>query len=261
MDATSWLVWFDEVGLGDVSTVGGKNASLGEMRRALVPLGIRVPDGFATTAEAYRAFLRENDLDALLERELAGLDVANLADLQRAGRRVRAAMLAAPIPSALAAAVRQAYARLEEEYGEHCDVAVRSSATAEDLPEASFAGQQETFLNIRGDTMLLDAVRRCFASLFTDRAIVYRADRGFDHRQVALSVGIQKMVRSDLASAGVMFSIDTESGFRDVVLISAAYGLGESVVQGTVNPDEYRVFKPTLLQGFRPLLQRRIGSK
>ena len=256
-----WLSWFDEVGLDDVAEVGGKNASLGEMRSALVPLGVRVPDGFATTADAYRAFLRAAELEGVIDRELTGLDVRQIDLLQRAGRRVRAAILAAELPAPLAEAVAAGYRRLEEEYGEHCDVAVRSSATAEDLPEASFAGQQETFLNIRGASMLLDAVRRCFASLFTDRAIVYRAERGFDHRQVALSVGVQKMVRSDLASAGVMFSLDTETGYRDAVLISAAYGLGESVVQGTVNPDEYYVHKPTLLKGFRPVLQRKIGSK
>ncbi|HEX6070936.1 MAG TPA: phosphoenolpyruvate synthase [Longimicrobiaceae bacterium] len=261
MSETIWLRWFDEVGLGDVATVGGKNASLGEMRRALVPLGIHVPDGFATTADAYRAFLGHGGLEKVIDRELTELDVERIDQLQRAGRRVRSAILASELPHDLADAVVQAYRRLQDEYGEHCDVAVRSSATAEDLPEASFAGQQETFLNIRGDEMLLDAVRRCFASLFTDRAIVYRATRHFDHRQVALSVGVQKMVRSDLASAGVMFSLDTETGFRDVVLISGAYGLGESVVQGTVNPDEYRVFKPTLLQGFAPLLQKRVGSK
>ncbi|HEX6925293.1 MAG TPA: phosphoenolpyruvate synthase [Longimicrobiaceae bacterium] len=261
MSVARWLRWFDDVGLDDVAEVGGKNASLGEMRRALVPLGIAVPDGFATTAEAYRAFLHENGLEEVLEKELSGLDVRDIDSLKRAGRRVRSAFLSAELPRGLVDAVSQAYERLEEEYGEQCDVAVRSSATAEDLPEASFAGQQETFLNVRGPSMLVDAIRRCFASLFTDRAIVYRADRGFEHRQVALSVGVQKMVRSDLASAGVMFSIDTETGFNNAVLISAAYGLGESVVQGSVNPDEYYVFKPTLLQGFRPVLQKKLGSK
>ncbi|MET0395772.1 MAG: phosphoenolpyruvate synthase [Longimicrobiaceae bacterium] len=256
-----WIRWFDELSLDDVPLVGGKNASLGEMRRALIPLGVRVPDGFATTAEAFRAFLRKGGLDGVVENALRGLDVTDLDALQRAGRRVRAAILATELPRTLEDGVRAAYHRLEAEYGPHCDVAVRSSATAEDLPEASFAGQQETYLNVRGERMLLDAVRRCFASLFTDRAIVYRAERGFDHLQVALSVGVQKMVRSDLGGAGVMFSIDTESGFRDAVLISAAWGLGESVVQGTVNPDELLVFKPTLRQGFRPILQRRLGSK
>jgi pyruvate,water dikinase len=256
-----WIRWFDEIRLDDLPLVGGKNASLGEMRQALTPRGVRVPDGFAVTAAAYRDFLATAGLAAEIEAALAGLDIADLADLQARGRRLRAAIMGAPLPPALAEAIRAAYRRLESEYGPHCDVAVRSSATAEDLPEASFAGQQETYLNIRGEQALLDAVRRCFASLFTDRAIVYRAERGIDHRQVALSVGVQKMVRSDLAGAGVIFTIDTETGFRDVVLISAAYGLGESVVQGAVDPDEYYVFKPTLRQGFRPVLQKRLGSK
>ncbi|HEU4452256.1 MAG TPA: phosphoenolpyruvate synthase [Longimicrobium sp.] len=256
-----WIRWFDELGLGDLPLVGGKNASLGELRRALAPLGVRVPDGFATTAGAYRAFLHETGADAAVGCAMARLDVRDLDALQAAGRAARTAILAAEIPRPIAAALREAYRRLEAEYGADCDVAVRSSATAEDLPEASFAGQQETFLNVRGETALLDAVRRCFASLFTDRAIVYRAERGFAHTDVALSVGVQRMVRSDLGSAGVMFSLDPESGFRDVVVINAAYGLGESVVQGTVNPDEYTVFKPTLRRGFRPLLQRRAGSK
>ena len=256
-----WILWFDELGLDDVPRVGGKNASLGEMRRALTPRGIPVPDGFATTADAYRAFLRTAGLDHVVDEALRGVDVEDVGRLQAAGLRIRSAILASELPDDLTGAVREAYKRLETEYGSHCDVAVRSSATAEDLPEASFAGQQESYLNIHGEAMLLDAVRRCYASLFTDRAIVYRAHRGFDHRQVALSVGVQKMVRSDLAGAGVMFSIDTESGFANAVLITAAYGLGESVVQGTVNPDEYYVFKPTLAEGFRPVLQKTLGSK
>ncbi len=256
-----WIRRFDELCLADVPLVGGKNASLGELRRALAPLGVRVPDGFATTADAYRAFLREAGLNAVIDRALAGLDAGDLGQLQAAGRTVRAAILGAELPPPLAEAVRLAYQRLEAEHGAGCDVAVRSSATAEDLPEASFAGQQETFLNVRGEAALLDAVRRCFASLFTDRAIVYRADHSFSHGEVALSVGVQRMVRSDLGAAGVMFSLDPESGFRDVVVINAAYGLGESVVQGTVNPDEYTVFKPTLHAGFRPVIQRRAGSK
>jgi pyruvate,water dikinase len=187
--------------------------------------------------------------------------VADIDALQAAGSRVRSAILAVELPAPLAQGMSEAYHRLESQYGSNCDVAVRSSATAEDLPEASFAGQQETFLNIHGAAMLLDAVRRCYASLFTDRAIVYRAHRGFDHMQVALSVGVQKMVRSDLASAGVMFSIDTETGFANAVLVNGAYGLGESVVQGTVNPDEFYVFKPTLAKGFRPILQKNLGTK
>ena len=256
-----WVRWFDELGLGDVARVGGKNASLGELRRALSPLGVAVPDGFATTADAYRAFVHGAGLEEVIDGALGGVDVRDLDRLQEAGRTVRAAFLAAELPARLADAVGAAYRRLEAEHGAGCDVAVRSSATAEDLPEASFAGQQETFLNVRGQAPLLDAVRRCFASLFTDRAIVYRAQHGFDHRQVALSVGVQRMVRADLGGAGVMFSLDPESGFRGVVVINAAWGLGESVVQGTVNPDEYVVFKPTLRHGFRPVLQRRAGSK
>jgi pyruvate,water dikinase len=259
--AADWIRWFDDLGLVDIPSVGGKNASLGEMRRALTPLGIRVPDGFATTADAYRSFVHEARLEPVLAEALAGLDVARVDRLQAAGRRARLAILGAELPGMLTESIREAYHRLEARYGPQCDVAVRSSATAEDLPEASFAGQQESYLNIHGDAMLLDAVRRCFASLFADRAIVYRAERGFDYRQVALSVGVQKMVRSDLASAGVMFTIDTESGFRNAVLLTGAYGLGESVVQGVVNPDEVYVFKPTLKQGFRPILQKKLGSK
>jgi pyruvate, water dikinase len=258
---TTWIRWFDDVGMDDVPIVGGKNASLGELRRALAPLGIRTPDGYATTADAYRELLRANGLDRVIGEVLGDLDVADIERLQAAGRRVRSSILAAELPAPLVRGVSEAYQRLEAQYGPNCDVAVRSSATAEDLPEASFAGQQETYLNIHGSAMLLDAVKRCYASLFTDRAIVYRMHHGYDHLQVALSVGVQKMVRSDLASAGVMFSIDTETGFGNAVLISAAYGLGESVVQGTVNPDEFYVFKPTLATGFRPILQRKLGTK
>jgi len=256
-----WIQWFADITMADVPVVGGKNASLGEMRRALTPLGIRIPDGFATTADAYRAFLRAGNLESTIRDALHELDVADIERLQSAGARIRSAILAARLPDDLAAAIREGYRRLEARYGANCDVAVRSSATAEDLPEASFAGQQETFLNIHGEAMLVDAVKRCYASLFTDRAIVYRTSHGYDHSQVALSVGVQKMVRSDLACAGVMFSIDTETGFSNVVLINAAYGLGESVVQGTVNPDEFYVFKPTLAQGFRPILQKKLGTK
>jgi pyruvate, water dikinase len=257
----SWIRSFDDVGMTDVATVGGKNASLGEMRRALTPLGIRTPGGFATTADAYRAFMRSADLERVVRDSLAGIDISDIDALQAAGSRVRSAILAAPLPADLIHAVQNGYRRLQGQYGPECDVAVRSSATAEDLPEASFAGQQETFLNVHGETMLVDAVRRCYASLFTDRAIVYRVHHGFGHTQVALSVGVQKMVRSDLASAGVMFSIDTETGFANAVLITGAYGLGESVVQGTVNPDEFYVFKPTLTGDLRPILQKKLGTK
>jgi pyruvate, water dikinase len=258
---SQWIRWFDELGLGDVAVVGGKNASLGELRRALGSEGVRVPNGFATTAEAYRAFLSIGGLESTISGAMAGLDVRRIDRLQAAGQKIRSAIMNAELPGELTDALVAAYRRLETESGPHCDVAVRSSATAEDLPEASFAGQQESYLNVRGERMLLESVRRCFASLFTDRAIVYRAERGFDYQQVALSVGIQKMVRADLASAGVIFTLDTETGFRDVVLITGAYGLGESVVQGSVDPDEFYVFKPTLAAGFRPILRRRLGSK
>ncbi len=241
--------------------VGGKNASLGEMIRHLTPKGIRIPNGFATTAHAYREFLRENGLDVRLRELFAGMSVANLERLRRIGREARKLVLDAPFPEDLAQAIREAYGHLCEQYGQDTDVAVRSSATAEDLPDASFAGQHETFLNIRGANDILDTCRHCFASIFTDRAFYYRQMRGFDHLGVALSIGVQKMVRSDLASSGVMFSIDTESGFTNVVLINASYGLGENIVQGVVNPDEYMVFKPTLKEGYRPILSKTVGTK
>ncbi len=258
---TASILWFEEIGIRDVPLVGGKNASLGEMYRELAKKGVKVPNGFAVTAEAYRTFLREAKLDARIKEILKDLDTHDLANLRQRGRQVRQAILAASLPAELERAITEAYDRLSQGYHESVGVAVRSSATAEDLPDASFAGQQETYLNIQGHPALLDACKRCFASLFTDRAISYRADKGFDHFKTALSIGVQRMVRSDLAASGVMFSIDTETGFRDAVLINAAYGLGENVVQGSVNPDEYYVFKPTLKQGFRPILQKIIGSK
>ncbi len=253
--------WFEDIGIDDVPLVGGKNASLGEMYRELAAKGVKVPNGFATTAEAYRTFLRETGLDGKIRDILKDLHTHDLANLRQRGRQVRQAILAASLPAELEQEITEAYDRLSEGSPEPVDVAVRSSATAEDLPDASFAGQQETYLNVQGHLALLDACRRCFASLFTDRAISYRTDKGFDHFKIALSIGIQRMVRSDLASSGVMFSIDTETGFRDAVLINASYGLGENVVQGSVNPDEYYVFKPTLKQGFRPILQKVLGSK
>ncbi|MDH3602077.1 MAG: phosphoenolpyruvate synthase [Candidatus Tectomicrobia bacterium] len=257
----SFIRWFAETGLGDIPLVGGKNASLGEMYRELAAQGVNVPNGFAITAEAYRYFLHESQLDQQIKVTLSDLDTHDIDNLRQRGRQVRQAIVAAPLPGALERAIVEAYDGLAAESHEHVDVAVRSSATAEDLPDASFAGQQETYLNVQGHSALLDACRRCFASLFTDRAISYRVDKGFDHFSIALSIGVQRMVRSDLATSGVMFSIDTESGFRDAVLINAAYGLGENVVQGAVNPDEYYVFKPTLQQGFRPILQKRLGTK
>jgi len=256
MSRSGFVWWFDEIGVGDVAFVGGKNASLGELYRELAPRGVRVPNGFAITADGYRRFLAANKLDDRIREALAGLDTRDIDNLRTRGSRVRQLILAAELPADLRDKIAAAYRQLA-----HLDVAVRSSATAEDLPDASFAGQQETYLNVQGEAMVLDAVKRCFASLFTDRAISYRADKKFDHMKIALSVGVQEMVRSDLATSGVMFSLDTETGFRDVVLINASYGLGENVVQGAVNPDEYTVFKPTLLAGFRPIVQKTVGNK
>jgi len=250
-----------ELGIQDVPLVGGKNASLGEMVRELASQGVNVPDGFAITAEAYRHFVRATGVEGQLRQILGSLDTRDVANLRECGRRARQAILSAELPDDLRREILAAYDALSAAAGRPLDVAVRSSATAEDLPDASFAGQQESYLNVQGHAPLLETCRRCFASLFTDRAISYRHDKGFNQLQVALSIGVQQMVRSDLATSGVMFSIDTETGFRDAVLINAAYGLGENVVQGSVNPDEYCVFKPTLRQGFRPILQRRLGSK
>jgi pyruvate,water dikinase len=251
--------WFREIDIDDVPLVGGKNASLGEMYQALTGRGVRVPDGFAITADGYRHFLEKTGLPARIRETLSGLKADDIEDLRRRGHEVRHLILAAELPVDLQREILNAY---DELGGKNMvDVAVRSSATAEDLPDASFAGQQETYLNVQGHKPLLDACRRCFASLFTDRAISYRVHKGFEQSGIALSIGVQLMVRSDLASSGVMFSIDTETGFRDVVLINAAYGLGENVVQGAVNPDEFYVFKPTLRGQYRPILQRRLGNK
>ena len=279
---TAFVLWFEEVGMMDVPLVGGKNASLGEMIRQLTPKGVRVPTGFATTAYAYRYFIERAGLDSQLRQIFADLDVEDMQNLRQRGQQARSLILHTPFPPELEAAIAEAYFTLCERYGTdaqicdrldgeerrkcqeynyHTDVAVRSSATAEDLPDASFAGQQETYLNVHGVKNVLDACHKCFASIFTDRAISYRTIRGFDHFDVALSVGVQKMVRSDLASSGVMFSIDTETGFKNVALITAAYGLGENVVQGSVNPDEFFVFKPTLADGCCPILEKRLGSK
>ena len=252
---------FAEIGLDDVPLVGGKNASLGEMYRELSTQGLRVPDGFAVTAEAYRRTLEANGAWAELHAALDELDPSDVADLARRARRAREVVYGAQLPLEVVEQVLQSYRRLLEEYGEHTAVAVRSSATAEDLPDASFAGQHETFLNVRGERSLLDAVQRCFASLFTDRAIHYRVDQGFDHFKVALSVGVMKMVRSDVGASGVLFTIDTESGFDDVVFVTSAYGLGENVVQGAVDPDEFYVHKPTFRAGYRAVLRRRLGDK
>ncbi len=257
----SLILWFDQVGISDIGLVGGKNASLGEMIQQLVSKGVKVPNGFATTAYAFRYFIEKAGLKAQLSNLFADLDVDNVNKLQQTGKQARALIMHTAFPVELTDAIAKSYLQLCQNYGTDTDVAVRSSATAEDLPDASFAGQQETYLNVHSIPGVLAACHRCFASLFTDRAISYRHHRGFDHLDVALSVGVQKMVRSDLACSGVMFSIDTETGFKNAVLLSAAYGLGENVVQGAVNPDEYSVFKPTLKQGFRPILKKRVGSK
>ncbi|PRX37271.1 phosphoenolpyruvate synthase [Meinhardsimonia xiamenensis] len=256
------VVWFEDLTREDVPRVGGKNASLGEMVRNLAPKGVSVPDGFATTADAYRAYLEANGLNPLIDETMEALEEGRM-PLQQAGRRIREAIRAGHWPEEIRAAIVEAYRELSRRAGkEEASVAVRSSATAEDLPDASFAGQQETFLNIVGERALLDGCRRCYASLFTDRAITYRKLKGFDHRAVALSVGVQQMVRSDLAGSGVMFSLDTESGFDKVVLITAAWGLGENVVQGAVTPDEYQVFKPFLGRpGLVPIIEKALGTK
>ncbi|MGI8734806.1 MAG: phosphoenolpyruvate synthase [Pyrinomonadaceae bacterium] len=251
----------NEVGAGDVELVGGKCASLGELFRALVPRGVRAVDGFATTSESYRLLLETNGLGQRLRELMSGLDHNDIRALNNAGKEARALMLDTPLPQNVNDAILGAYRHLCQRLERTPEVAVRSSATAEDLPDASFAGQQDTILNVRGEEQLIEACHRCFASLWTDRAISYRAARGFDHFEVALSIGVQPMVRSDQACSGVMFSLDTESGFRDVVVINGAWGLGEAIVQGMATPDEWVVFKPTLKTGARPIVSRRLGGK
>lgn len=256
-----FIRWFNELSIDDVPLVGGKNASLGEMYRELKPQGIDIPNGFAITAEAYRHMLDLADGWSGLHAALDNLNPDDVSDLAKRAAIAREVVYGAPLPKALEQEILAAYETLKQEYGEDLSVAVRSSATAEDLPTASFAGQQDTFLNIKGGQALLEACKRCFASLFTDRAIHYRIDQGFDHFKLALSIGVMKMVRSDLEASGVMFSLDTESGFKDVVFITGAYGLGENVVQGAVDPDEFYVFKPTFAQGHRAVLRRSLGAK
>ncbi len=257
----NYVIGFESLGMGDVARVGGKNASLGEMIRGLAGTSVKVPGGFATTADAYREFLRHGGLADRIDALLAKLDVEDVTALAKAGAQIRTWIVETPLPKPLEEAIATAYRRLEKETGHAVVVAVRSSATAEDLPEASFAGQQETFLNVRGLDNVLPAVKHVFASLYNDRAIAYRVHNHFDHRQVALSAGVQHMVRSDIGASGVLFTLDTESGFRDVVFITASYGLGETVVQGAVNPDEFYVFKTTLAMGRPAILRRRLGQK
>ncbi|MGI4993519.1 phosphoenolpyruvate synthase [Halobacteriovorax sp. GFR7] len=251
--------WLKDVGLGDLATVGGKNASLGEMIRELQANEIRVPDGFAITADAYRQFMKDSGLNNFIIDTLQGLDSSDISSLERAGSKIRTAILNADLPENLVNSVIEFYQEMSHENGP-VSVAIRSSATAEDLPTASFAGQQETYLNVKGESELLDHIRRCYASLYTNRAISYRENNNFDHSKVALSVGVQRMIRSDLASSGVIFTIDTETGFKNAVVITGAWGLGENIVQGTVNPDEFIVFKPTLDE-YQPIIRKKCGSK
>ena len=255
------ILWFDDIGIEDVPMVGGKNASLGEMYQKLTSKGVAVPHGYAVTAYAYQYLMKAAGIEDDIKNALEGLDTHDLRNLQERGEKVRNIIFNAEFPEDLSQAIIDAYKKMEAEYGEGCDVAVRSSATAEDLPDASFAGQQETYLNIRGYEALIYNCKRCFASLFTNRAISYRHDKGFSQFDVYLSIVVQKMVRSDHASSGVIFSIDTESGFKDAVFLTGAWGLGENVVQGAVSPDEYYVFKPTLKEGKRPIVGKRVGSK
>jgi pyruvate,water dikinase len=268
-----YILWFDEVGLKDLPLVGGKNASLGEMRRELSKYSVNIPNGFAVTVNAYHALLDGGIVQDWYETKgkpkiresireiLSDLNVEDVENLSERGSRIRRLIYSLEFPREIIEEIVKAYRKLCKEYGEDTDVAVRSSATAEDLPTASFAGQQETFLNIRGEYALIQACKRCFASLFTNRAISYRVHKGFDHFHVALSIGIQKMVRSDKACSGVMFTIDTESGFPDVVYITGSYGLGENIVQGVINPDEFYIFKPCLERNYKPIIQKTLGSK
>jgi len=255
------ILWFEEVTNKDVGLVGGKNASLGEMYQKLTKKKVSIPNGFALTAYAYRDFMKESGLMSEIKDILKDLDTHNIRNLSERGEKVRQTIMAAKFPDHLSDEIAKAYEKMEKMYGKNVDTAVRSSATAEDLPDASFAGQQDTYLNIKGIHNVVYATHQCIASLFTNRAISYREDKGFDHFTIALSVGIQKMVRSDRAISGVMFSIDTESGFRDAVLINAAYGLGENIVQGKITPDEFYVFQPTLKKGFEPIIEKTLGSK
>src|SRR5687767_1832518 len=255
------VAWLRDLRMADLPQVGGKNSSLGEMIGALSAAGIRVPGGFATTAGAYREFLSASGLDRRIAERLKQLDPKDVTALTACGTEVRSWILKAPFPADFEQEIRSKYQDLTNQTSGEASFAVRSSATAEDLPDASFAGQQETFLNIRGIDNVLEAIKHVFASLYNDRAISYRAHHGFDHASVALSAAVQQMVRSDLGASGVMFTLDTESGFRDVVFITSAYGLGELLVQGAVNPDEFYVHKPMLEKGRPAIIRRALGSK
>ena len=259
--SANYVIWFENLRMTDVESVGGKNASLGEMISQLSEKGVRVPGGFATTADAYRAFLAHNGLSDRISAALSALDVDDVVELARVGKEIRQWILDTPFPEQLDNEIAEAWGKMVADAGtDQISVAVRSSATAEDLPDASFAGQQETFLNINGLENVKDAMKHVFASLYNDRAISYRVHKGFAHDIVALSAGVQRMVRSDSGAAGVLFTIDTESGFEDVVFVTASYGLGETVVQGAVNPDEFYVHKPTLKAGKPAILRNTMGS-
>ena len=262
MKKDNLILWFKDINIKDISIVGGKNASLGEMYNKLRKKGIKIPNGFTVTAQAYDYFIKGAGIDNKINKILKNLDTNKISNLSNKGHQIRQTILQADFPDSLKKEIIFAYKVLSKKYNtKHLDVAVRSSATAEDLPNASFAGQQESYLNIKGEYELLDACKKCVASLFTNRAISYRHDKGFSHFDVKLSITIQKMVRSDKAYSGVMFSIDTESGFQNAVLINTSYGLGEYIVKGVINPDEYYVFKPTLKKGFKPIISKRLGSK
>ncbi len=262
MEKNKLVLWLEEVGIEDVPLVGGKNASLGEMMKHLTPKGVNIPEGFVVTANAYRYFIEYNNLQEKIREILKGIDINNVDDLHERGEKIRELIRSGKFPEDLKELIVKYYKALSKKFNtEAVDVAVRSSATAEDLPNASFAGQQDTYLNVRGVENLLNSIKKCFASLFTDRAISYRESFGFDHFKVALAVGVQKMVRSDLASSGVGFSLDTESGFKDVVLVTGSYGLGEMIVRGAVTPDEWLVFKPTLKKGYKAIVEKKLGDK
>src|SRR6266404_3725783 len=256
------ILELSEVGINDVEKVGGKNASLGEMLKNLTGLCIRIPNGFVITVEAYEQFIEANNLENEIQRLIGLIDFEKVESLRRAGLQIRQLIRNSKFPTDLSHSIIAAYYKLSNEYGQDTtDVAIRSSATAEDLPDASFAGQQETYLNVRGPAAVMDAVRNCFASLFTDRAISYRKNFHFDDFMPGLSVCVQKMVRSDLGASGVAFSLDTESGFKDVVVINGSYGLGELIVQGSISPDEFIVFKPTLDKAYIPIIEKKLGAK
>ena len=256
-----YVLWYQELGMHDVGRVGGKNASLGEMISNLANAGVQVPGGFATTSDAFNEFLEQSGLEARIHEVLDTLDVDNVTALAEAGKNIRQWIIDTPFQPALENAIRDAFETLQGDAGDAASFAVRSSATAEDMPDASFAGQQETFLNVKGYDAVMVAIKHVYASLFNDRAISYRVHQGYDHKGVALSAGVQRMVRSDIASSGVMFTIDTESGFDNVVFVTSSFGLGEMVVQGAVNPDEFYVHKPTLANGKPAILRRNLGSK